>query len=87
MGSRIGNGTQTEEDDRQDDRSTSTVMAIAGAAGLAVAAWGMSKLFGSSSESSEERKMMKAPGRDYKIPRDDFEKDPKTYFSNLRNKK
>ncbi|GFP95316.1 hypothetical protein PHJA_001675900 [Phtheirospermum japonicum] len=29
-------------------------------------------------------KMMKAPGRDYKMPRRDFESNPKGYFSDLR---
>ncbi|XXG75347.1 hypothetical protein AAC387_Pa07g3872 [Persea americana] len=30
-------------------------------------------------------KMMKAPGRDYLMPRDDFESDPGSYFIDLRS--
>ncbi|KAG8366485.1 hypothetical protein BUALT_Bualt17G0084900 [Buddleja alternifolia] len=29
-------------------------------------------------------KMMKAPGRNYRMPRNAFESDPKAYFSDLR---
>ncbi|KAF5751045.1 hypothetical protein HS088_TW02G00055 [Tripterygium wilfordii] len=36
-------------------------------------------------EVHEDKKTMKAPGRDYRIYRDDFEEDPATYFRNLRN--
>ncbi|XVF85773.1 hypothetical protein PTKIN_Ptkin17bG0144300 [Pterospermum kingtungense] len=39
----------------------------------------------SSSEDSSERKTMKAPGRNYRIYRDDFEDDPSSYFRALRN--
>ncbi|KAJ7953942.1 Regulator of nonsense transcripts 3B like [Quillaja saponaria] len=39
-------------------------------------------LSGSGSEKS--RKTMKAPGRDYRIFRDDFEDDPAAYFRDLR---
>lgn len=53
------------------------VLAVAG-----VVAWGVSSLF--SSESSKNRKVMKPPGRNGKIFRDDFESDPKGYFKGLR---
>ncbi|KAK1315856.1 hypothetical protein QJS10_CPA05g01059 [Acorus calamus] len=37
---------------------------------------------------AKKKKMMKAPGRDYYyIARDDFESDPKEYFSDTRKKK
>ena len=36
------------------------------------------------SSTSSGRKTMKAPGRDYRIFRADFESDPGSYFRNLR---
>ncbi|GFP87289.1 cytochrome p450 cyp749a22 [Phtheirospermum japonicum] len=53
-------------------------VAVAGVAMLAV--WGLSKLFGGG-----ERKMMKAPGQNYYMARDDFEDDPSAYFRSLRD--
>ncbi|KAL6552753.1 hypothetical protein OROHE_008117 [Orobanche hederae] len=47
----------------------------------AVAWWGLSKLLGVSNE-----KMMKAPGKDYYIPRRDFERNPTDWFRNHRSK-
>jgi len=44
----------------------------------AFVAWGLTKLVSS--------KMMKAPGRDYRMPRDEFDKSPSDYFRKLRNK-
>ncbi|KAF9624436.1 hypothetical protein IFM89_011444 [Coptis chinensis] len=35
---------------------------------------------------SHRNKIMKAPGRDYKMQRGDFEKDPRSYFRGLRGK-
>ncbi|KAA8532866.1 hypothetical protein F0562_033017 [Nyssa sinensis] len=65
----------------------STLGKVIGAvAGIAVAAWSLSSLL-SGSEAESNEKMMKAPGRDGYIPRSDFEKNPKDYFSNLRNSK
>ncbi|KAL6566430.1 hypothetical protein OROGR_002045 [Orobanche gracilis] len=62
------------------------VAAVVGAA--AVAAWGLSKLLGSTEpEPPHGQKMMKAPGRDYFMPRNDFEKNPSDYFRDLRGKK
>ena len=56
------------------------------AAGVAVLAAGVAaaSLLGSSSSSSSDRKTMKAPGRDGRIDRDDFERDPASYFRDLR---
>ncbi|KAG8366486.1 hypothetical protein BUALT_Bualt17G0085000 [Buddleja alternifolia] len=48
-------------------------------AGLLLAAWVVSTIFGGS------RKTMKAPGRDYYIFRDEFEDDPAAYFRRLRD--
>jgi len=46
-----------------------------------IKAWGLTKLVSSSDE-----KMMKAPGRDYRMPRDEFDESPSDYFRKLRNK-
>lgn len=35
--------------------------------------------------SSNKKKTMKAPGKDFRIYRDDFEHDPSTYFRDYRN--
>ncbi|KAF1896652.1 hypothetical protein Lal_00034351 [Lupinus albus] len=51
-----------------------------GVALVAVAVVGAFFLFGSDSN----RKSMKAPGRNYRIFRDDFERDPGSYFRHLR---
>ncbi|OIW20049.1 hypothetical protein TanjilG_31978 [Lupinus angustifolius] len=51
-----------------------------GVAAVAVAVVGAFFLFGSDSK----RKSMKAPGRNYRIFRDDFERDPGSYFRDLR---
>ncbi|CAN4122027.1 unnamed protein product [Withania somnifera] len=58
------------------------------AAGIAFAAWGISIIMGSSDETEENnKKMMKKPGADGYMYRDDFEKNPRTYFRDLRGKK
>ncbi|OIT02298.1 hypothetical protein A4A49_24690 [Nicotiana attenuata] len=73
------------------DSSISKTMGVV--AGMAFAAWGLSKMMGSSSAETEEEnnnnnnKMMKKPGADGYMYRDDFEKDPKTYFRDLHRKK
>ncbi|KAI9105072.1 hypothetical protein K1719_022788 [Acacia pycnantha] len=58
---------------------------VAGVAVLVVVGivGGLLGLFGSDSKS---RKTMKAPGRDFRIFRDDFQDDPAGYFRGLRNK-
>ncbi|KAL8106057.1 hypothetical protein AgCh_029741 [Apium graveolens] len=48
-----------------------------------VVAWGISSLF--SSGSSGNKKVMKAPGKNGYIFRDDFESDPRSYFKSLRD--
>nr|GLL34128.1 hypothetical protein B456_008G175600 [Ipomoea trifida] len=45
--------------------------------------WAAVEIFGGS---KSDRRTMKAPGRDYRIFRDDFERDPGSYFRNLRGK-
>ena len=49
--------------------------------GVAVAICG---LISGSSGSKTDRKTMKAPARNHRIFRDDFERDPAAYFRNLR---
>ncbi|XAR73227.1 hypothetical protein NMG60_11007131 [Bertholletia excelsa] len=56
-------------------------LAVGVIAGVGLLGWGISKLV---SLGSEERKMVKAPGRDRFIFRDEFERDPASYFRNLR---
>ncbi|CAK9142451.1 unnamed protein product [Ilex paraguariensis] len=85
--------TPTKEKDRETDPEMSGIAMVVGAvAGIALAGWGIAKLFSGSSESETEtstnRDTMKPPGGDGGIIyRDDFEKDPRTYFRELRNKK
>ncbi|KDP41338.1 hypothetical protein JCGZ_15745 [Jatropha curcas] len=40
----------------------------------------------SQASSGSSRKTMKAPGKDFRIPREDFDKDPAAYFRSLRGK-
>ncbi|CAN1137438.1 hypothetical protein LINPERHAP2_LOCUS10058 [Linum perenne] len=65
-------------------------VAVVGAAALA---YGISKLFSGSGDvgtesGTDERETMVAPGKGdgTRIFRDDFEKDPRSYFRNLRKK-
>ncbi|KAL2546606.1 Uncharacterized protein Fot_15839 [Forsythia ovata] len=37
-------------------------------------------------EKEKKKKMMKAPGRNYKMPRDEFEENPRDYFRGLRGR-
>ncbi|KAG5579554.1 hypothetical protein H5410_050181 [Solanum commersonii] len=55
------------------------------AAGVAFAAWGISKIMGSEEENNT--KMMKKPGADGYMQRNKFEQNTKTYFRDLRGKK
>ncbi|XAR65304.1 hypothetical protein NMG60_11009384, partial [Bertholletia excelsa] len=81
-----GDGSSSNPQRRRDDEDwdgsvVATAMGVA--AGAALMGWGFYKLI-SSSETSDEKKMMKAPGRDYYMPRGDFEEDPASYFRDLR---
>ncbi|KAL0446979.1 UNVERIFIED_CONTAM: hypothetical protein Slati_1825800 [Sesamum latifolium] len=91
MGSRPGAGNHSStpdmEEKDEDTGATATAVAVGAAAGVAaLAAWGISKWFGSS-EPPRQEKMMKAPGRDYYMPRKDFVENPSGYFRDLRGKK
>lgn len=60
-----------------------TVAAVA--VGVVLVGWGLSQLVDGSGEKGKKKKMMKAPGRDFLIFRDDFEHDPSGYFRSLRD--
>ncbi|KAF2325474.1 hypothetical protein GH714_029286 [Hevea brasiliensis] len=58
------------------------VGAVAGiAVAVAAVAWGIASIVSDSGSAAPNRKTMKAPGRDYTMFRDDFEKDPAGYFA------
>ncbi|CAI0463222.1 unnamed protein product [Linum tenue] len=64
------------------DQDTSIITLVVGAvAGVAAVAYGIASLFSGSSG-----KTMKAPGRDSRMFRANFEKNPSGYFRDLRNK-
>ncbi|CAL1360128.1 unnamed protein product [Linum trigynum] len=70
----------------KDEDSSGISLAVAAVAGVAAAAYGIASLFSGSESTSTNDKTMKAPGRDGRILRDDFEKNPSGYFRDLRNK-
>ncbi|KAL2519246.1 Uncharacterized protein Adt_15493 [Abeliophyllum distichum] len=64
------------------------VAAVGVAAGVALVShclWNLAKDREPETE-EEKKKMMKAPGRNYEIRRDDFEKNPRDYFRDLRGR-
>ncbi|KAL9262576.1 hypothetical protein AKJ16_DCAP01733, partial [Drosera capensis] len=70
-------------DSSKDNRAVKIVGAIAGAAVALFGIW--SQLSGSAlASASDADRMMKAPGKDEYIKRADFERDPKSYFRDLR---
>ncbi|KAB2614899.1 hypothetical protein D8674_021487 [Pyrus ussuriensis x Pyrus communis] len=79
---------QSSESSRQGNKKKSLynlgAIAAGAAAGIGLLAWGLSALASSAGE--EKKKMMKAPGKDEIIEREEFERDPKGYFKDLRNK-
>ncbi|KAK9276489.1 hypothetical protein L1049_006023 [Liquidambar formosana] len=74
-------GTENREGSSSDGAyKTSSIVKVVGAvAGLAAVACSLANIFSGSDE-----KTMKAPGRDYRMPRKDFERDPAKYFRELR---
>ncbi|CAI0390522.1 unnamed protein product, partial [Linum tenue] len=70
----------------KDQDSSGISLAVAAVAGVAAAAYGIASLFSGSESTSTNGKTMKAPGRDARILRDDFERNPSGYFRDLRNK-
>ncbi|KAI8539365.1 hypothetical protein RHMOL_Rhmol09G0177100 [Rhododendron molle] len=73
--SNTGSSTQNKKQDQ--------AVAVGAAAAAALVGWGLTKL---ASGSGSQEKMMKAPGRDYRMPRKEFETSPADYFRDLRKK-
>ncbi|KAH7841125.1 hypothetical protein Vadar_025900 [Vaccinium darrowii] len=83
MGSSESNLSNAGGSNEEVAQRNQTARAVGVAAAVAIVGWGLSKLV---SSSGSEEKMMKAPGRDYQIPRKDFENSPADYFRDLRKK-
>ncbi|OMO72083.1 hypothetical protein COLO4_27839 [Corchorus olitorius] len=83
---RRNNADGTENDGDLEICTSGTEMTAAGlaVAGAIIVACCVAGLL-SGSEASSSRKTMKAPGRNYRIFRDDFEDDPADYFRRLRD--
>lgn len=88
---RRNNGDENENDDRSDlmtdflgSEKATADLALAGLAAVVIIA-GVAVLASSSGDLSK-MKTMKAPGRNYRIFRDDFEDDPSSYFRDLRKR-
>ncbi|KAH7839747.1 hypothetical protein Vadar_008226 [Vaccinium darrowii] len=81
-------GGSNEEVAQRNQTARAVAVAIAGAVVIvgAVAIVGRSGLTKLVSSLGSKEKMMKAPGRDYQIPRKDFENSPADYFRDLRKK-
>jgi hypothetical protein len=83
---RAGSSRSTETEGKVSYGTKVAAAAVTGIGLLAGAAAAVSLLSGSETDETN-RKEMKAPGKNNEvIYRDDFEKDPKTYFQNLRKK-
>ncbi|KAJ6910433.1 hypothetical protein NC652_021185 [Populus alba x Populus x berolinensis] len=80
-----GKGAASSKTETEDEGIDGTGVAffIGAVAGAALMAWGIGSALFSSPE-PDPVKTMKPPGRDYRIPRADFERDPKSYFKDLR---
>lgn len=86
-----GNGSKPEPEEKKSSAKdlVKAAVTVAGAVvAVAGVAWTVLSLFSSeSSDESEDRKVMKAPGKSgATMFRDDFENDPKSYFKGLRKK-
>lgn len=79
-----GHGNSSSKTEIKKDREDDIVKAVAAVAVGVIVVWGIIKIFAGDSESRTDRKIMKAPGRNYYIYRDDFEDDPASYFRDLR---
>ena len=87
MGNGESTGGQGSEQRERTAESSGTAMKAACAVGAAVAT-GAALIYSlSSAAQSDDEKMMKPPGGNGElIPRATFEKDPKSYFQDLRRK-
>lgn len=75
--------TKTKE---KKDKVIEIAKVVGTVAGVAVLAWGIFSILGSTNNNERRRRrMMKAPGRNNYIYRDDFESDPAAYFHGLRH--
>ncbi|KAK6931372.1 hypothetical protein RJ641_003165 [Dillenia turbinata] len=73
-------GKTTVMKNQEESSGLGTAMAVGA---IALAGLGLYRLF---SGPEKEKKMMKAPGREFYMRRDDFERDPKAYFRDLHRK-
>ncbi|KAJ8774583.1 hypothetical protein K2173_017029 [Erythroxylum novogranatense] len=68
------------------ENSSGFALAVAGAVAGTAALVSTILYAASGSDSTKNKKTMKAPGRDERMLRADFEKDPAEYFRDLRKK-
>ncbi|KAF3650077.1 hypothetical protein FXO38_12366 [Capsicum annuum] len=83
------NGKGNDENGKENEMITSSeIIKSVGivAAAVGFAAWGICKIMGSSVDENN-KKLMKKPGADGYMNREDFEKNPKDYFRDLHGKK
>ena len=80
-----GKGAASSKTETEDEgiNGKGIAFCIGAVAGAALMAWGIGSALFSNPE-PDPVKTMKAPGRDYRIRRADFERDPKSYFKDLR---
>ncbi|CAH9096592.1 unnamed protein product [Cuscuta epithymum] len=77
--------TATKDEEKQKLTAGDVALGVAAVAGVALFSWIGYKLFGGPESS---RETMVAPGRrPNRMFRDEFERDPSSYFRNLRNSK
>ena len=86
----MGNGESSggQGSDQREETVESSDTAMKAACALGAVATGAALIYGlSSAAQSDDEKMMKPPGGNGElIPRATFEKDPKSYFQDLRRK-
>lgn len=91
MGANESRGSSSSRNNKERDENavdlcnhevdvSNLVIAAVAVAGLALLGYGLSGVF----SGSGQRRAMKAPGRDSRIFRDDFERNPSAYFRDLR---
>lgn len=78
MWSNVSSGNN-DNDNKNDNNSCKAAVSVVGA--IAIIGGLLVSLL---SDSEKSRKTMKAPGRNTRIFRDEFERDPSSYFRDLR---
>ncbi|CAI9096418.1 OLC1v1032565C1 [Oldenlandia corymbosa var. corymbosa] len=73
---------ETSNELKEKEEGIGAGFAVAAIASIALLGW----LLGGSESGNSRRKTMKAPGQEYSIFRDDFEKDPASWFRDHRRK-